>query len=610
MIKGSIFMKKPSSRMLVLGMILVLFLTILGMVITITSYQQTQKHALEMGEHQLAKINDSVIKIMRLEIKSYTLALEDYASNIFSEENYHELIEDTQLDNSLLFKTSAAAGLYLVSPDGTLLSGKDIHTDKFVKEPVNLITFDHDPLYSKALKGKILQNGEAYFAENTSYVNLYRPVYDTEHVLQSILVLPINLEELYQQEIDTTKNQNGYTMVKNEEMKVLMHPSMEQIGLDIINGRKLKYPDLDYSDLVHLENVQKGNEKGTLSYNSYWWTEENPKKVLKISAYEWITIGDAHWIVASSSDFNERNGLALQKNLIILGLLTILLAIIILLAVSFSHYNRQNQAYIENLRLVERQNSLKEKHALEKSMMQKSQLETVGLLTTTIVHDMNNFLTPMIGNLQLLIDEHQSNEALVADLNEVYQAAEKGQKLSTNVLRFTKTGAKTKESLSIDEVVTEAIETMKILVPKKVTLTYHATFVGTTLFEGSDLQVILYNLITNAYQAQPENPHIQVKLEAAANKQLKNFQSHSLAYGKKHFAQLTVTDNGPGIPAEIQNKMFMPFFTTKTESNGTGLGLFIVSSIAKKNDWILQVKSTVYGTTFTIGIPVDNRSLS
>ncbi len=40
-------------------------------------------------------------------------------------------------------------------------------------------------------------------------------------------------------------------------MKVLMHPSTEQIGLDIINGRKLKYPDLDYSDLAHLEDVQK-----------------------------------------------------------------------------------------------------------------------------------------------------------------------------------------------------------------------------------------------------------------------------------------------------------------------------------------------------------------
>ena len=100
---------------------------------------------------------------------------------------------------------------------------------------------------------------------------------------------------------------------------------------------------------------------------------------------------------------------------------------------------------------------------------------------------------------------------------------------------------------------------MRVLVPKKVTLSYQASFVGTALIEASDLQVILYNLITNAYQAQPENPHIQVRLSAAADKQLTAFQNHSLAYCDKHFAQLTVTDNGPGIPKEIESKMFTPF---------------------------------------------------
>ena len=53
---------------------------------------------------------------------------------------------------------------------------------------------------------------------------------------------------------------------------------------------------------------------------------------------------------------------------------------------------------------------------------------------------------------------------------------------------------------------------MRVLVPKKVTLSYQASFVGTALIEASDLQVILYNLITNAYQAQPENPHIKSDL--------------------------------------------------------------------------------------------------
>ncbi|MBL1230961.1 GHKL domain-containing protein [Enterococcus sp. BWB1-3] len=597
-------MNKPSNKLLSLGITFVICLTILGILITANSYRQTQKHALEMGENQLAKINDSAIKILRLEIKAYTLALEDYASNIFNETNYHELIDDPQVQKNLLYKTSAAAGLFLISPEGTLLSSRDIHSDQFTNEKITTIYVDKDPLYQEAIQGSIKQNGEAYFIKNTSYVNLYRPVYDKNQVLQSILVLPINLEELYQQEIDTTENQNGYTMIKNEEMKVIMHPSTEQIGLDIVEDRRKKFPDLDYSDLEDLEKVQLANEKGTLSYSSYWWTKADPKKVLKISAYEWITIGEARWIVASSSDFYERNGMVLQENLIILGLLAILLAIVILLGVSFSNYNRQNKIYLENLQLVERQEFLKERHELEKNMLQKSKLETVGLLTTTIVHDMNNFLTPMIGNLQLLIEEYQSNNTLITELSEVYQAAEKGQKLSANVLRFTKSSTAAKGVYSIDKVVLEAIETMKILVPKSVTLLYNAKPAGNSFFEKNDLQVILYNLITNAYQAQMANALIEVQLSMASGTQLENFQNHSLAYREKQFAQINVIDNGPGIPKEIEEKMFTPFFTTKTGTDGTGLGLFIVSSIIKKNDWLLEVKNTDTGTTFIIGIPL------
>ena len=91
------------------------------------------------------------------------------------------------------------------------------------------------------------------------------------------------MKELYQQEIDTTEKPKWLYDGQNEEMKVLMHPSTEQIGLDIINGRKLKYPDLDYSDLAHLEDVQKTNEKGTLSYNFTGGQKKTPKSFKNLS---------------------------------------------------------------------------------------------------------------------------------------------------------------------------------------------------------------------------------------------------------------------------------------------------------------------------------------
>ena len=80
----------------------------------------------------------------------------------------------------------------------------------------------------------------------------------------------------------------------------------------------------------------------------------------------------------------------LQDNLILIGLLGLLFVIMILLTVLIKNYMKRNQAYVENQALKERQRLLKEKHEIE-NILQESKLETIGLLTTSIVHDLNNF---------------------------------------------------------------------------------------------------------------------------------------------------------------------------------------------------------------------------
>ncbi|AQP54521.1 two-component sensor histidine kinase [Vagococcus penaei] len=600
-------MIKPSNKLLKTGIVSVVILTILGIVITANSYFSTQKHAIKMGENQLSKINDSAIKILTLEIKSYSLALEDYASDLVNDGQLTDLTQTEKIKQKFHYPSSVATGLYLLSPEGTLLSGwkfKDYQLMPTKQNDLHLLT--KDPKFKLALQGDINQNGEAYFNNNQSFLNLYRPIVNEQNQVISILVLPINLENLYQLEFGSQGYQKGYTMIKNRNMKVVMHPSLDQVGLDIVEDRKEKFPERDFKDLENLEKVQSSNKKGTLSYYSYWWTEEEPEKVLKISAYEWMTLGDTEWIVASSSDFYEKNGYALQKNLIILGLLAILLAIIILLGLSFHSYNKRNKIYLENLKLIERQQALHEKHETEKNLLQKSKLETVGLLTTTIVHDMNNFLTPMIGNLQLLIDDYQENPDLVTELDEVYQAAEKGQQLAANVLRFTTVNSSKKTINDIQAVVCEAVTTMRMLLSANIEFKSGSTPQQlSAYFEKSDLEVVLYNLITNAFQAQIINPYICVTIEIASEEQLAIFQNHSHAYQEKDFALIRVIDKGPGIPKEIEQKMFTPFFTTKSDENGTGLGLFIISSMTKKNDWILDVESSEKGTAFIIGIPIQ-----
>ncbi|WP_265459219.1 sensor histidine kinase [Enterococcus sp. HY326] len=595
-------MRKPSNKWIYVGFISVLIITAVGLTLSIFTYSSVQRHSMKLAEEHLTTINNDAIKILTLQIENYREDLENLSRSEELTASFENL-NDELLDKELSHALSSMATLSLVTDNGLLIKGwqkKGQQLEALETFPRYVMT---DPDYPTGVKTSGQENGQVFYDYTSSYLNFYQKVTDSSQN-QAILILTIDLEKFYQENFDPLQNDfQGYTMIKDQDMKVAMHPSTEQVGLTIVEDRQQEFPDLDYTDLKRLETEQLANQKGTLSYYSYWWTEENPTRVLKIAAYQWITIGATRLVVASNSDFNEWNGLVIEGSMMSLGLLIILFVVLVLLGFIYINNTRKNRNYQENLRLKERQRSLEEKHAMEKSIFQESKLETIGLLTTTIVHDMNNFLTPMIGNLQLLIEEHQDDELLVDDLKEVYQAAEKGQQLSSNVLRFSKVNQGQKKNQQIDEVVKEALDTLKLLIPKTATLTYELNTNQSAYFEKDDLQVILYNLITNAYQAIDQTGAISVKLSLADAAQNAAYQKTGHVFEKKSFALLEITDDGPGIPKDIEEHIFTPFFTTKSTDGGTGLGLFTVSSIVKKNDWFLNVESSPAGTTFILAIP-------
>lgn len=592
-------MKKLTYKKLYSLILVVTLLTIIGVIFTCSSYYQLQKHAVYTAENQLSTINHSAINIVKTKFHSYRQTV-----NLIQPHMPKKQLVDEPKNLSDLKKEKALVGLFLFSQDGTLINSQPLHTAQPTTGLAKLVA--KDPDFSQALSGGIKQNGAVYFNDNHSYINIYQTI-SLENNQHALLVLLADLQTLYQSELLDTDDQAGYTMVKNQEMKVVMHPSSEQVGLSIVNGREEKYPTLDLSDLKKLEKKQLTQSRGNAIYYSYWWPKPKIKKVLKITSFEWTTIGNNRLIFASNEDYYERNGLLLQDGLIIIGLLMILLVVIVSLGLSVKYYHKRNQTYAENLRLKEHQQLLQEKHDLEKQILQESKLETIGLLTTTIVHDMNNFLTPIIGNLQLMMEEHHEDELLVDDLNEVYESAIKGQNLSKNVLRFSKVETAPRSNYAISQVIQEAIDHLSLLMPKSFTLTTTLPDIGETVFEKEDLQIIIYNLITNAYQAK-QDAHVSVRVFLTDEPSA--YFDHSLLAIEKtknhdQIAIIGISDNGPGIPLEIREKIFTPFFTTKKEVGGTGLGLFIVSSIIQKNGWLIQLVSQPQGTTFYLGIPLS-----
>lgn len=593
-------MKPPSKFWLYLSVVATLFITLSGLIFTFTSYKSAQRQAETVGLRQLETVNQAAIKLISRSIESYHMALANYADDHLEGAALADLQRPLTLPviNSA---NNAMVGLFLIDQQGQIIAQNTATAvNKPEDPPVQELLFK-DPSLDKVWAGRQVQNGQVYFDGKQAYLNVYQSL--TLDDKEAILVMPLNLQRMYHHEFTTDRNVSGYTMVKNAEMRIVMHPSDEQIGFSIVESRKKEFPELDFTDLERLEQEQIDNEEGTSVYYSYWWNEETLQKVLKLAAYQWITIGDSRLIVASNADFLEQSGLFLQDNLILIGLLGLLFVIMILLTVLIKNYMKRNQAYVENQALKERQRLLKEKHEIEKNILQESKLETIGLLTTSIVHDLNNFLTPMIGHLQLLIEENQHDEVLIEDLQEVCKAAEKGKDLSSNVLRFSKLESADKTVQSIAATLTEAIDTMRALLPKAFSLTYDIQEVGCAVYEKIDLQVIIYNLLMNVYQA---NADCSIRLSRTSTESATFLFRKQAFSAQQEFVLIEIADNGPGIPEAIQEKIFTRFFTTKSATGGTGLGLFTVSSIVEKNDWLIDVTSTPKGTTFYIGIPLTD----
>ncbi|OTN77528.1 hypothetical protein A5886_002628 [Enterococcus sp. 8G7_MSG3316] len=593
-------MKPPSKFWLYAIVCFTFCLTIAGVIFTYTSYHKAQDQAITMGKKQLRMINQSAIKLISHSIEAYQSALSMYVDDYIEDTNSLTL-KPAVLLPSLTNNKSAAVGLYLIDQEQHILSQVFFQDDTQSEQTALTKKIIDDIASNNVFADQDIQNGSVFFAGQESYLNLYSTFIFDDTPLT--LAMPIQLQTLYREDFANDSGLSGYTMVKDQAMEIVMHPSDEQIGLSIVDDRYDKFPNLDFTDLRRLENDQRQHEKGTAMYYSYWWNQDVPQKVLKLSAYEWFSVGNTRLIVASNSDYYERNGLLLQDSLILIGLLVFLLIIIVLLTFFIRNYIKRNRIFIEYKELQSRQQLLKEKHEIEKAMIQESKLETIGVLTTTIVHDMNNFLTPMIGHLQLLIDEHKDDPALVDDLHEVYHAAEKGKELSTNVLRFSKIDSHQKTKTSITETLQEAVTTIRRLLPKRISIDLDLREVGYGLFDAVDLQVIIYNLLMNVYQA---NANCVIRLSHYTY--LVNFQFSDIPHSMKNkrIALIEIADNGPGIPEAMQKKIFTRFFTTKSASGGTGLGLFTVASIVKKNDWLIELRSDSKGTTFYLGIPIDS----
>lgn len=602
-------LKRPSKLWLHICLFGSLILTCIGLIFTGYSYQTSNQEAIQLAKNQLTKVNNYVSDILELEINNTVNALKTYV-----DENYRndaqtslQINPKTELIQLATEKIPFFSAIYLYKPNGELLDGYQLDEQLHLVKTTDTTLIHKDPRFKLAFQ-KEIQNGQAYFDEqnHASYLNIYYYLKNEQKQLLGVFILQIQLEKLFKNNIyPQNDSSKGYSLVKNMDMEIVMHPAEKQVGLTIVDERKEKFPTLDYSDLQRLEHEQRTKKSGIIVYHSYWWTNNDYKKVKKVAVFKRIKIGEEQWVVASNTDLQKQTNLFSQDFLIVLGLLAIILAISILSFLNLRAYIRRNFAYNEHQKVIAQFELEQQKSELEKTLLRESKLETIGLLTTSIVHDMNNFLTPLIGNIELMMENYMDHPEIIEDLTEIHLAAKRGQSLSNQVLNFSKMQNTTASSVNLNQTIKEAVETISLLTPKGIQIFFKNSPEEFCLHLSKDeLQVIIYNLLTNAMQAMDSSGNIYVQIKRAQDELLAEFQQHSYVYRNKQFVTISVEDTGKGIPEELREKIFEPFFTTKKENGGTGLGLYIIQSLLKKNDWLLNVTSNQNGTTFIIGIPL------
>jgi PAS domain S-box-containing protein len=234
---------------------------------------------------------------------------------------------------------------------------------------------------------------------------------------------------------------------------------------------------------------------------------------------------------------------------------------------------------------------------MEEELLKVKKLESVGVLAGGIAHDFNNILAAILGNINLV--KLDANMAVNSQklLEEAEKASLRAKNLTQQLLTFSQGGEPVTETSSLQEVIQESADF--VLHGEKVSCEY--SFAGDLYFVDIDkgqFSQVIQNIILNANHALPEGGVIKViaeNIDSSADPQL--------SPGRKYI-RVSISDTGIGIPDNVIDKIFDPYFSTK--SKGSGLGLAICHSIMTKHNGFISVKSTPgKGTTFTIILPAS-----
>ncbi len=246
-----------------------------------------------------------------------------------------------------------------------------------------------------------------------------------------------------------------------------------------------------------------------------------------------------------------------------------------------------------------------ERQDYEVRIQQMQKMEAIGVLAGGIAHDFNNILSAVIGFAELTLFDTNADSPIYGNLRQIQAAGMRARDLVQQILTFSRQDEKELKPLQIGSQVKEALKMLRSSLPTTIEMHVEiAPRVGNVMADPTQIHQIVMNLCTNAAQEMEDRGGRltvrldQTSLDAAAVRLRPGLQAGS-------YARLCIQDSGGGIPPDIVDKIFNPYFTTKEKGKGTGLGLAVVHGIVQSYGGDIRVESTIgQGTRFTVYLPV------
>jgi two-component system cell cycle sensor histidine kinase/response regulator CckA len=244
-----------------------------------------------------------------------------------------------------------------------------------------------------------------------------------------------------------------------------------------------------------------------------------------------------------------------------------------------------------------------EQRTLQNQVNQAQKMDSVGKLAGGMAHDFNNVLSAIMMATDFLLNAHKPNDPSFQDIMQIRQNTNRAASLVRQLLAFSRRQTLRPQVLDLGEALSDLTMLLRRLIGEKVTLdVVHGRDLWPVKADISQFEQVIVNLAVNARDAMPDGGRLTIRTANIGADESARFNYKGMPAAE--YVLVEVTDIGIGIPRDIMDKIFEPFFSTKEVGKGTGLGLSTVYGIIKQTGGFIYPESQVgQRTTFRIFLP-------